>query len=135
VSEVEEFLRSHCPVDVEVESFEFYNSVSEKFEAMETFDVLSNGVRLYPVLAKVKGSGKEVPLQIEGRAFDISGGLFIGDRALKIQEQVNRSEGKMSGCLAISRIDHFIVSRGYMCTGTGLNTWDGSVVLAKVRTL
>jgi hypothetical protein len=92
VSAAEEFLRLHCPSDIEIVHFEFYNSVREKFELLSPSNYLEENTRLYPVLAKTLDSGEDA-LRIEGRAFDISEGLFVGSRALRIEEKVNRSEG------------------------------------------
>lgn len=110
VSSAEDYLRAHCPPNISIEHFEFYSKSSEKYEQLRPSDYLKEAVRMHPVLG-ITASNTEAPLLIEGRAFDISNGLFIGSRALRIEEKVNRSEG------------------------TGLNTWDGSVVLAKVHLL
>jgi hypothetical protein len=94
VSAAEEHLRRHCPTDVNIEYFEFYNAKTERFEILLPSDSLDVELRLFSVVANTRGNEEEEPLRIEGRAFDISGGLYIDSRSLRIEEQVNRSEGK-----------------------------------------
>lgn len=93
VSVAEEYLRAHCPQHVDIEYFEFYNTKFERYEVLSPSAHLDASVKLFSVLAKTK-SNEEKQLCIEGRAFDTSEGLFIDSRPLRIEEQVNRSEGE-----------------------------------------
>lgn len=145
----EEYLRAHCPAHIEIESFEFYNTNSKRYEVLLPTDFLDTNVRLFSVLAKTKKGNKEETLRIEGRAFDTSEGLFIGSRALKIEEQAKRIEGTIEVFMFPPRtmLEHYAVLYCSVCVtnalfvciceghhgATGLNTWDGSVVLAKVN--
>jgi hypothetical protein len=108
VDQFSEIIRNNLP-DIKIESLEYYNDDLGMFEKKEAdHDIIVD--RFVSILV-VEGADDTIGgtdmLLIEGRAFDISSGLQINGYTLNIIEKANRSEG------------------------TGLNTWDGSVVLAK----
>jgi hypothetical protein len=90
-----------------VSNFEFYDEESGKFRDLERASLFRNRNTFYQVLVVEEPVNLAETLLIEGRSFDISGGLEIQGHPLYIGEHSNHSEG------------------------TGLNTWDGAVVLAK----
>ena len=102
-------LRQSLP-DATIDRVEYYNSDTNTFQ--EKHDMTERLVIAEKFLSVLVVESTQhipgLPLLIEGRAFDVpSSGLLINGKSLRINEMANRSEG------------------------TGLNTWDGSIVLAK----
>ena len=87
-------MRARCPPDIVIDHFEFYNTETSTYEERLPSDNLEANTRVYYVLASLKDMTKTEVLCIEGRAFDISEGLHIGQCILKIEEKANRSEGE-----------------------------------------
>jgi hypothetical protein len=94
-----------------IQSIEFYDNIMSKFREYDRNSKISTDlfhISAYVLRISVgKSVSEKEKLFIKGRAFDISNGIQISDKNIFIHDQLNRSEG------------------------TGLNTWDGSVVLAK----
>ena len=93
---------------------EVFDSSLGNFQAVnddKSLWMLLSDVRPTQMLVKYKRTENDAPM-IKGRAFDTSKGLFI-----------RSSDGK----------EHVITLQepGQAHLGTGLNTWDGSIVLAK----
>lgn len=95
--------------DVRAKSLEYYNDNLGIFQKRKNEDILAidKFISVLVIEEPEESVGNPDLLLIEGRAFDISSGLHINGHTLNIIERANRSEG------------------------TGLNTWDGSIVLAK----
>ncbi len=111
-------------------SVEAYDPIKSIFIAVtsdhELHDYLTSNRQAIQILVKnVHGRGSlpaEVPL-IRGRAFDTSQGLSISS-TMRTSEATRLDQMKGDKTL-------FITEPGEAHLGTGLNTWDGSIVLAK----
>jgi hypothetical protein len=107
LSELKVQIRNEDPF-LEINRLEFYDPELSSFHQVEGEDltrILNNN--FIQILVFETPTQQEI-LQIEGRAFDLPDGLYIANILLPIQElHIGREQG------------------------TGLNTWDGAVVLAK----
>jgi hypothetical protein len=110
LSEMEVEIRNVFPL-LEISRFEFYDTDLKSFHQVEDEESLSrifNTNFMQVLVIEPPPAVGEAILQIEGRAFDLPDGLYINNILLPIQElHIGREQG------------------------TGLNTWDGAVVLAK----
>jgi predicted nicotinamide N-methyase len=96
---------------INITKVEFYDDLISSFRVYDSQEVVKATLRFVTCCATVapaEGSGHAPATHlIRGRAFDIAAGLPLAGRVIAISDGEDRSQG------------------------TGLNTWDGSVVLAK----
>ena len=106
-------IRQSLDASVNIIKIEFYNTITSKFEHCDESQEISPTHRLVSTYVHVEedcSSASSLPsntLMIRGRTFDTSEGLRVHRSVIRLAERDNRT------------------------AGTGLNTWDGSVVLAK----
>lgn len=97
-------LRHTLPMDYAAK-IEYYSDVERSFKGCDPSEVISN--KFISCYITIPMNKSEPVALIRGRAFNIERGFFIMGREINITDGSNRS------------------------LGTGLNTWDGAVVLAK----
>jgi predicted nicotinamide N-methyase len=105
--DIEGFVKRDLSLDDRV-LIEWYSEESKQFALLQGAHGVVGSARILTLYVNRVGAAVSPPLLIKGREFDTASGIEISGKIIKIADYSGNREA-----------------------GTGLNTWDGSVVLAK----